>query len=134
MNIFPWKQLKRNRGTVFSVWSVPRYYNRDGLGQSVSCKSSSVGTEPPFREDLSPEALLEAVTGQLLMKTLCVGKDLSCALAICKAWKSEMALKLILITNCVLKWSINPIPNPKPRRESHSFTSHYFYLIFTGNL
>jgi hypothetical protein len=27
-----------NRGTVFYMWSVPRCYNRDGLGQTVSCK------------------------------------------------------------------------------------------------
>jgi hypothetical protein len=29
-----------------------------------------------------------------------------------------MALYLSVITSCMLKWSINPISNPKPRRES----------------
>jgi hypothetical protein len=39
----------------------------------------AVGTEPPFRVDLSPEAeeqsLLETVTRQLLVKTLRAKKD-----------------------------------------------------------
>jgi hypothetical protein len=35
------RQLSSNRGTVFSVRSVPRCYNWDGLGQPVSCKKVS---------------------------------------------------------------------------------------------
>jgi hypothetical protein len=58
--------------------------------------TEAVGREQPFREDLSPEAeeqpLLEAVTRQLLVKTLRAGKDLACALVICKMWKLVMAL------------------------------------------
>jgi hypothetical protein len=44
----------------------------------------AVEREPPFREDLSPEAekqpMSEAVTRQLLVKTLRARKDLACAL------------------------------------------------------
>jgi hypothetical protein len=44
-------------------------------------QEEAVGREPSFREDLSPEAeeysLLEAVTRQLLMKTLRAGKDVA---------------------------------------------------------
>jgi hypothetical protein len=41
-------------------------------------KKGTVGREPPFREDLNPEAedypLLETVNRQLLVKTLRAGK------------------------------------------------------------
>jgi hypothetical protein len=44
-------------------------------------QEQAVGRKPPFREDLSLEAgeqlLLEAVTRQLLVKTLQAGKDLA---------------------------------------------------------
>jgi hypothetical protein len=57
---------------------------------------SSVGREPPFREDLSTEAeeyqLLEVFTRQLLLKRLWVGKDLACVLVISKVWKLSMVL------------------------------------------
>jgi hypothetical protein len=79
----------------------------------------AVVREPPFGEDLNPEAekepLLEAVTRQLLVKTRI---DLACVLAICKVRKLAMALQLRVIMSCVLKRSINPISNPKPRRQS----------------
>jgi hypothetical protein len=51
---------------------------------------------PSFREDLSPEAeeqpLLEAVTRKRLVKTLQTGKDLACAVVICKVCKSDIVL------------------------------------------
>jgi hypothetical protein len=37
-------------------------------------------------------AIVEAVTRQLLVKTLQAAKDLVCALVICKLWKLAMAL------------------------------------------
>jgi hypothetical protein len=37
-------------------------------------------------------AIVEAVTSQLLVKTLQAGEDLACALVICKVWKLAMAL------------------------------------------
>jgi hypothetical protein len=59
-------------------------------------KNISVWREPPFREDLDPGAedypLLEAVTRQLLVKTLRAGKALENALVNCKVWKSATAL------------------------------------------
>jgi hypothetical protein len=36
INMFPWRQLNcNNEGTVFSVWSVPRWYKQDKLGAAV---------------------------------------------------------------------------------------------------
>jgi hypothetical protein len=37
-------------------------------------------------------SVLKAVTGKRLMKTLQAGKNLVCALVICKVWRSAMAL------------------------------------------
>jgi hypothetical protein len=51
------------------------------------------------------------------VKTLRAGKDLTCAAVICKVWELAMALKLSVITSCVLKWSINSISDPKPCQE-----------------
>jgi hypothetical protein len=63
---------------------------------TLTLKNSSVGREPSFREDLSPEVeeqpLLEAVTRKRLVKTLRVGNDLACAPVICKVWKLATAL------------------------------------------
>jgi hypothetical protein len=39
-----------------------------------------------------------------------------CAVVICKEWKLSTVLHLFVVTTC--KWSINPVPNPKPRRQS----------------
>jgi hypothetical protein len=52
------------------------------------------------------------------MKTLLAGKYLVCALVNCEVCKLVIVLQLSVITSCVLKWSINPISNPKPRLES----------------
>jgi hypothetical protein len=38
------------------------------------------------------QPLLEAVTSQLLVKTLQAGRDLACAVVICKAWNSAIVL------------------------------------------
>jgi hypothetical protein len=50
----------------------------------------AVGREPPFREDISQKGrkqpLLEAVTRQLLVKTLQAGKGSACALVICEVY------------------------------------------------
>jgi hypothetical protein len=40
------KQKLNNRGTVFSIWSVPRCYNPDGSEQRVQC---SVESQPVKR-------------------------------------------------------------------------------------
>jgi hypothetical protein len=78
--------------------------------------------EPPFREDLSAKAekypLLEAVIRERLMKTQQAGKDLACAMAICRVWRLAMTLSLRVVQSCVYKWSINPISKPKARQES----------------
>jgi hypothetical protein len=37
-------------------------------------------------------AIVKPVTRQLLVKTVRAGKDLACALVICKVWRSAMAL------------------------------------------
>jgi hypothetical protein len=60
------------------------------------CEERSVGRELPFREDLSVEAekspVLEAVSREWLVKTQQAGKDLACAVVICKAWRLVMVL------------------------------------------
>jgi hypothetical protein len=59
-------------------------------------RKGTLGREPPFREDLSAKAeesvLLEAVMRERLVKTQQAGKDLVCAVLICKVWRSAMAL------------------------------------------
>jgi hypothetical protein len=56
----------------------------------------TVRWELRFRQDLSVEAeespLLEAVTRERLVKTEQAGKDLACAVVICKMWRLAMAL------------------------------------------
>jgi hypothetical protein len=55
-----------------------------------------VGSDPPFREDLSAKAkespLLEAVTRERLLKTQQVGKGLAGAAMISEVWKSAISL------------------------------------------
>jgi hypothetical protein len=67
-------------------------------------------------DDLGAEVeespLLEAVTRERLVKT----KDLACAVVIGKPCRLAMELQLRVITSCVLKWPINQISIPKPRR------------------
>lgn len=77
--------------------------------------------ELPFRENLRLEAdvqpLLQAITRQLLEKTLQAGKDSMCASDLSVS-KLVLALKLSRITSCVLKWKINLISNLKSHQES----------------
>jgi hypothetical protein len=80
----------------------------------------TVGSEPPFSEDLSTEAeeqaLLEAVTRQLLVKTLRDGKDFVRPVVLCNGWTLAMVQYLSVVTSLVFKWSINPISDH--RRDS----------------
>jgi hypothetical protein len=56
-------------------------------------QESAVGREPPFREDLSPEAAIIRSRYQVTTSEDTVGwKDLTCAVVICKMWKSALAL------------------------------------------
>jgi hypothetical protein len=61
-----------------------------------SSELSSVVRQWPDGNGVGTEAeespLSEAVTGKRLMKTLQAGKDLVCALVICKVWRLAMAL------------------------------------------
>jgi hypothetical protein len=54
-------------------------------------QNDAVGREPPFREDLRKEEgkypLLETVTRKSLEKILQAGKDLACAVVVCKVSK-----------------------------------------------
>jgi hypothetical protein len=68
--------------------------------------------------DAEESPLLETVTGKRLVKTLQAGKDLVCAVVICKVWRSAMALYLSIVTSRVLKWPINLTSKPKPRPDS----------------
>jgi hypothetical protein len=90
---------------MLSAQAVPKGYKKDNLNNQVSSVQEAVkkrdswkgaGSGPPFRKDLSMEAeespLLEAVTRKRLVKTQQAGKDLMCAVVICKVWRSPMAL------------------------------------------
>jgi hypothetical protein len=68
-----------------------------------------IGRDLPFREEAEESPMLEAVTGQRLVKTQQAGKYLACAVVICRVWRLAMALP-----SFVHKLSINP----KPRLES----------------
>jgi hypothetical protein len=59
-----------------------------------------------------------AVKKSPLLEAVADWKDSVCAVMICKVWKSAMALQLSVFTSRVLRWLINPISNPKPRRQS----------------
>jgi hypothetical protein len=78
--------------------------------------------ETPLRDGLSTEAeeypLPEAVTRQLLVKTLRAGKYSSSVTVICEVWGQALVLKLSVVMSCTLKWSKNAISNRKPRQES----------------
>jgi hypothetical protein len=41
-----------------------------------------------------------------------------------------MELYFNLITSCMLKWSINPISNPKPRRVTHTRDNMDVYMQY----
>jgi hypothetical protein len=75
---------------------VPNSYKGDNCGNQVSSIRKSIGRKPPFREDLSVKAekypLLEAVSREELVKTQQAGKDVTCAVVICKLWRLAMAL------------------------------------------
>jgi hypothetical protein len=81
-----------------------------------SCKGATTQRELEYGS--RGIAIVGAVTRQLLVKILRAGTDLVCALVNCKLWKLATAPQLSVVTSRVLKWSINPISNPKPRRES----------------
>jgi hypothetical protein len=67
-----------------------------GYKEDNSSKNSSVGKEPPFREDLNMEAeespRLEAGTREQLVKTQQAGKGLACAVVICELWRLAVVL------------------------------------------
>jgi hypothetical protein len=50
---------------------------------------------------------------------------------ICELWRLAMALQLLVFTSRVYKWSIDPVSNPKPRRESRDnmFDLFMVYLV-----
>jgi hypothetical protein len=80
-----------------AVQSIQRDYKEGNWS-----KNSSVGREPPFREDFRTDAeeqpLLEAITRNCLVKTLQAGKDSAYAAVICKVWKLMIVLELFVVT------------------------------------
>jgi hypothetical protein len=105
---------------------VPRSYKEENRGNHVSSAretvKKSVGSEPPFREDLIAEAeefpVLEVVTRERLVKAQQIGKHLAHALVTCKAWILAMALQLLCSSESCCKvvnksniQSKNPIKN-----------------------
>jgi hypothetical protein len=78
---------------------VPKSYKEvSSVREAVKKRDSweKAGRDSPFRENFSAEAeespLLEAVTREWLVKKQQTGKDLACAVVICKVWRLAMAL------------------------------------------
>jgi accessory gene regulator protein AgrB len=74
-----------------------------------------------FSAETEEFPILEAVIRERLVKSQQAGKYLAGAVVICEAWRLVMALQLLVVSSCVYKWSINPISNPKLRRQSHTY-------------
>jgi hypothetical protein len=82
-----------NENGVFSMWSVPRCYNREvwSLVQ-FSQFFTEVCEERICKREAEESPSLGAVTRERLMKTQQVGKALTCAVVICGLWRSAVAL------------------------------------------
>jgi hypothetical protein len=65
-----------------------------------------------------------------LVKDTAAWRDFACAVVICKVWRLAMVLKLLVVSNSVLKWSIIGISNPNPVC-SHTYTWQYFNSVAT---
>jgi hypothetical protein len=104
---------------VFSVWSVPRSYHEDNWGDPVSyqlwVEFCTGGCDKRTRAREAEESpLLEAVASERLVKTWQAGKGLAGAVVICKVWRSAVALKQLVVSRRVYRWSINSFTNPNP--------------------
>jgi hypothetical protein len=69
---------------------MPRSYKRDEVKTEFSWKRATI--QRGLEHGSGGIVIVEAVTKQLLVKALQAGKDLACALVICKVWRSAMAL------------------------------------------
>jgi hypothetical protein len=132
-----------SRNNTGDVWNGAFYavrarvlYNEDTSRAVVSCKGvwrENLFSGDPAGNEVSAEAeeshLLEAVIRERLMKTQQT-ENLACAVAICKVWRSAMALYLSVVASRVLKWSINPIFNQNPV-YSHTPTHDNIFVLAT---
>jgi hypothetical protein len=64
--------------------------SRTKFRAQFSWKAAAIQREPEHGR--RGTAIVGAITRKLLVKTLQAGKDLACALVICKVWKLVMAL------------------------------------------
>jgi hypothetical protein len=100
--------------TVFSTRSVPRCYTEDNWSKirervvvkSVKRRLSRCSWRIPTVRSRYQGTTDENTAGW---------EDLVCAAVICKLCELTMTLWLSVVTSRVVKWSINPIFNPKPR-------------------
>jgi hypothetical protein len=124
-HIFTVKIENSNRGTVFSVRSVPRCYKQDSDVKTVwvelveSCYSWGRGHFGNPEQGNRPQ--LEAVIKQPLGKT---EKALMCA----GACSSVRLSWLFVVTFC--KCSINPITNPNPVYSHSKIVEIYIDWVF----
>jgi hypothetical protein len=84
----PADTIRVQQWTVFSTRDVLRFHKEDNFGNRVSWEPAS--NEVSAEAEESP--LLESVTKERLVKTQQDGKDLACAVVICKVWRLAMAL------------------------------------------
>jgi hypothetical protein len=117
VNTFPRQPLRK---WCFLLGRAKEFKARQ-LGQTsqfftgVFGEKCQLGSSHHSEKTSEPEAeespLLEAVTRERLMKTQQAAKYLAYAVMICKFWRLDMALQLLLVPSCVYKLSINPISN-----------------------
>jgi hypothetical protein len=103
---------------LFSVWSVPRCYNRE-VWSLVSLVEFCTGgcEERTWAFEIEESPLLEAVAREWLVKTQQAGKGLACAVVVCELWRLAVVLQLR-----VCKWSVDPFTDP------NAVYSHSYYV------
>jgi hypothetical protein len=115
------RQLSSRRGTVFSVWSVPRCFKQE--------KSRVVG-QSPVDNNVSMET--EDIVGIRHQATPGEGivdwEDLVRAVVNCRVCELALALQLLVVM--IGKCSVSPITNPNPV-YSHSYAWQYLQWQFT---
>jgi hypothetical protein len=110
--------------------------------EKVSWEFSWVLHRRLWRDDQSCEAeespLLEAFAREQLVRYSRPKKSSVGAVTICELWRSVMVLQLLVLMNCVYKWSTNPVTNPNTI-NSHPYTWQYvasrgYHMVITINV
>jgi hypothetical protein len=112
INIWPWAQDGARHQVLLADWPSFAMWLR--LWRIDSWKGVAIqrGLEPGSRRITIVRSRYQAVTCEN------TGGWKRVKRVVCEVWMLVMALQLSVFISCVLKWSVNPVFNPKPRRES----------------